>query len=117
MSCIKINIHGPQYIINGEHTWVNCSSDTVPSGQYTEFIVNGGTLDSLERRTTGCFSAIKRGKCSSNMCNCSQDAKQYAIRIYVNQQFDNLTVECSMKFESKGPLSEKRRLTIRVLGK
>lgn len=96
---------------------MNCSSDTVPTGQYTEFIVNGGTLDSLERRTTGCFSAFKRAKCSSTTCHCSQDAKQYAIRINVNQKFEDLAVECSMKFESNGPLSMKSTMTIRVLGK
>ncbi|CAC5386898.1 unnamed protein product [Mytilus coruscus] len=114
-SCININIHGPHYVRNGEHIWVNCSSDIVPTGQYTEFIVNGETLDSLERRATGCFSAIKRARCSSNMCHCSQDAKQYAIRVHVNQEFQNLTVECSMKFRSKGPLFAKRAKTIRVL--
>ncbi|CAC5387769.1 HMCN [Mytilus coruscus] len=114
-SCININIHGPHYVRNGEHIWVNCSSDIVPSGQYTEFIVNGETLDSLERQATGCFSAIKRARCSSNMCHCSQDAKQYAVRVHVNQEFQNLTVECSMKFKSKEPLFAKRAITIRVL--
>ncbi|XP_063399331.1 uncharacterized protein LOC134683950 [Mytilus trossulus] len=114
-SCININIHGPDYVRNGEHIWVNCSSDIVPSGQYTEFIVNGETLDSLERREMGCFSAIKRARCSSNMCRCSTNAKQYAIRVHVRQQFQDLTVECSMKFKSQEPLFEKRAKTIRVL--
>lgn len=116
-SSVNIHLYGPHYARSREHVWVNCSSDIVPSGQYTEFVLNGGTLDSLERRTTGCFSAIQRAKCSTDMCSCSEDAKRYAIRIYVNPLFENLTVVCSMKFKSAVPFYVKREIAIRVLGK
>lgn len=112
-----LTLNVPAYVRNGDDIWINCSADIVPSGKQTEFIVNGVTLDTLEKIENGCFSALKRAKCSSSICHCSADGKTYGRKLNINKRNDHLRVACSMNFKLKNSLYKTKEMVIRVLGK
>lgn len=114
---VNIKLTGPEYVKVGEYVWVNCSSDVSPNGYIAEFIVNGVTFNSLQKHSTGCFSASFETECLPDMCKCSNDGNSYAVRVGSTMQIRSLNIVCSMQFKLDRSFVQTENISICVLGK
>ncbi|VDI22592.1 Hypothetical predicted protein [Mytilus galloprovincialis] len=107
-----------ELVINKDHKlsdniWVTCSADIKPHEEFAEFLVNGATSDIILRQSNGCFSAISRTACSPSACSCSDDGKIYSLKIYVNQEIENVNITCSMTFKMNKEVSHTESVNIK----
>lgn len=113
---LNVSLNGPDYIKAGDEIWVNCSTNMTPYGKIAEFLVNGVTFKTLQKKSTGCFSAISNIKCVMDTCMCSADGKVYSLKIKETLPNRILNISCSMKFRLHQTIFASDNIRISVLG-
>lgn len=114
---LNVSLNGPEYVKAGDEIWVNCSTNITPDGENAEFLVNGVTFKTIQKKLTGCFSAISNTKCFTDTCLCSADGKVYSLKIKETLPNRILNISCSMKFRLNQTIFASDSIIISVLGK
>ncbi|VDI19587.1 Hypothetical predicted protein [Mytilus galloprovincialis] len=97
----KVSLNGPKYIIRDGNINVMCSSDEKPIFSTANFYINGQLYTSVRNYRSLCYSARKTCPVNSLTCYCSQDGKQYGLRIHAPKRNKTMTVSCAMQFVQK----------------
>ncbi|CAG2207342.1 unnamed protein product [Mytilus edulis] len=86
-----------------------------PYGKIAEFLVNGVTFKTLQKKSTGCFSAISNINCVTDTCLCSANGNAYSLNIKDALPNTILNISCSMKFVLNQTMFASDNIRISVL--